>query len=102
MDGNLNDEVGRILTPEVKKLVAAFKAGGDRQKLVNEMKAIDGADLYVRVMERIIANGYTTIESDVKKMSDVVKQRKGSNVSIDGVKRRLNVFREFLPENSEL
>jgi protein disulfide-isomerase A6 len=102
MDGNLNDEAGRILSDTVRRIVAEFKKGGDRQKLIEEMKGVNGAEAYVKTMERIIANGDATVESDIAKMTEVIKQRKGSAVSIDGVKRRLNVFREFLTDQPEL
>jgi hypothetical protein len=102
MDGNLNDDAGRILSDDVRRIVSEFKGGGDRAKLVAEMKAIPGADVYVKAMERIIANGDATIAADVAKMEDVIRQRKGAVASIDGVKKRLNVFREFLPERPDL
>jgi protein disulfide-isomerase A6 len=98
MDGNLNDEAGRIVTDEMKRLVREFKAGGDRAKILEQVKGIEGAETYVWAMERIVANGDATVSVDCGKMSEVIQKRKGSAVSIDGVKRRLNVLREFLPE----
>jgi hypothetical protein len=52
----------RILSDIVRRIDLEFEKGGDRQKMIEEIKAVTGAEAYVNTMERIIANGDATVE----------------------------------------
>jgi hypothetical protein len=61
------------------------------------MKAIEGGEFYVRVMERYLPTGLDKLRKDVAGMAAILQERTGSIASLDGLKRRYNVFRQFLP-----
>jgi thiol-disulfide isomerase/thioredoxin len=94
-DGLLNDEAGT--NPTADKLVRQFLAAKDKLAVIEAMKSIEGAEFYVRVMERYLANGVEKLQKDVAGMEVILNQRTGSLSSLDGLKRRYNVFRRFLP-----
>lgn len=92
-DGLLNEQAG-IIT-DAKSLVAKFMKKPS-EKLIPKMKKIVGADFYVKVMERILAKGVEATRKDAQTMENILEQRKGSPTALDGMKKRLNVFMEFL------
>jgi protein disulfide-isomerase A6 len=104
IDGLPGDDAGTIRTADA--LVSQFLAAEDKAAVIEDMKKIDGAEFYVRVMERYIAGGEEKMRKDVLGMRVILDQRKGSVASLDGLKRRYNVFRRFVKdeqgESSEL
>ena len=96
VNGLLNDEAGLI--EEAAPIVTEFLGSSDKSPLVEKMKAIKGAEFYVKVMERYLAKGTEQIEKDIETMEKILQSRKGSFTSLDGMKKRLNVFRQFVPK----
>jgi protein disulfide-isomerase A6 len=93
-DGLLSDKAGTIATADA--LVPEFLGAEDKRAVIEKMKGIEGADVYVRVMERFLTNGRAALEKDVASMRALISERKGSLSSIDRVKMRYNVFVKFL------
>lgn len=101
MDGLLNDEAGLI--PEANQLVKEFLTGTDKTSAIEKMKAIKGAEFYVKVMERYLLKGPDVIHQDLKKMGQMLDERKASPKVLDQMKIRYNVFLLFTPlEDKEL
>lgn len=100
VDGLLNDEAGIIpaATDIVQNYLSALKDSKDTAIYIAKMKEIEGADFYVKVIERINAKGLEQLAKDVDTMKGILEARKGSPKSLDGMKRRYNVFLEFLPK----
>jgi protein disulfide-isomerase A6 len=97
-DGLLNDQAGLI--PEAGNLTEEFLGAEDKASYLPKMKAIAGAEFYVKVMERYIAKGPEQIGKDLETMVEILDARRGSPTALDGMKRRFNVFAEFLPEEA--
>ncbi|KAH0788995.1 Thioredoxin family protein [Histomonas meleagridis] len=95
VNGLLNDAAGLI--KDAAPIVAEFLTAEDKSPLVEKMKAVSGAEFYVKVMERYIAKGQEQIKKDIETMSKILESRKGSFASLDGMKKRLNVFEQFIP-----
>lgn len=98
-DGLLNDAAG--LVDGAAAIVSEFLASEDKSDALAKMKALPGTEFYVKVMDRIAAKGIEQIGKDVQTMKAILAARKGSAASLDGMKRRLNVFNEFLPKADE-
>ena len=60
------------------------------------MAEIKGSDIYLKVMDRIMTKGVEQIKKDVEIMKGILDSRKSSIKALDGIKRRFNVFNEFL------
>jgi protein disulfide-isomerase A6 len=97
--GLLNDVAGTILAAD--KLVRPFLKAEEKREIVEQMKAIPGAEFYVKVMERFIAKGSEQIQQDLDSMTAILDQRKGSIATLDGVKKRFNVMNKFVPVVTE-
>ena len=101
MDGLLNDTAGLI--PEANEIVKEFLSASDKIGCIEKMKKIKGADFYVKVMERYLLKGIEQVENDLKKMGQLLDDRKGSQQSLDQMKKRYNVFLLFVPlKNDDL
>lgn len=96
--GLLNSQAGVI--PEADDIVGEFLTGNKEEALA-KMRALPGAEFYVRVMERYMQKGKEQIEKDVKTMRGFLDERKGSWQSLDGMKRRYNVFEKFVDKEEE-
>jgi thiol-disulfide isomerase/thioredoxin len=94
-DGLLNDEAGTNRAAD--ELVKEFLLAEDKRRVIDEMKGMEGGEFYVKVMERYVANGVEKLRKDIAGMWAILDQRTGSLASLDGLKRRYNVFRRFLP-----
>ncbi|KAH0789115.1 Thioredoxin family protein [Histomonas meleagridis] len=99
VNGLLNDKAGLI--EEAAPIVTEFLSSTEKEPIVEKMKAIKGAEFYVKVMERYIAKGQEQIEKDIETMNNLLEARKGSFASLDGMKKRLNVFQQFVPKEVE-
>jgi protein disulfide-isomerase A6 len=94
VDGLPGDGAGTVR--EADALVSQFLAAEDRAAVIEAMKKIEGAEFYVRVMERWLEGGEEKLRKDAEGMKAILDQRKGSAASLDGLKRRYNVFRRFV------
>jgi protein disulfide-isomerase A6 len=97
-NGMLNESAGTVAKAD--KVVSEFLTAVDKRAIIEKAKEIQGAELYVKAMERFIEKGQEQIEKDVQQMNSAIEQRKGSPKVLDMVKRRYNVFRKFLPETA--
>jgi protein disulfide-isomerase A6 len=94
-DGLLGDDAGII--PEASAVAREFAGAHDNSIFLEKMKAIPGAELYVKVIERFLLKGAEQVKQDMATMWRILDARKGSYASLDGLKKRYNVFREFFP-----
>lgn len=92
VSGLLTDTAGLI--SEARQIVNEFLEG-DKEEARKKMAEIKGADLYLKVMDRIIQKGVDQIKKDLEIMNGIITSRKGSMKALDGIKRRYNVFHEF-------
>ncbi|OHS93403.1 Thioredoxin family protein [Tritrichomonas foetus] len=96
--GLLKDNVGLI--EEANKLAVQFVDAENKNEIIEQMKKIEGADFYVKVMERIMKSGVDQLVKDMEKMKSFMDERKGSMTAIDGMKKRYNVFKVFAPKST--
>jgi protein disulfide-isomerase A6 len=96
VDGLLDDRAGLI--PEANDIVRQFKLADDSEKasFVQKLKTVPNASFYVTVMQRYLAKGFDQLFKDRLTMEAILTARNGSAVALDGMKRRLNVFLEFM------
>lgn len=94
MDGLLDDGAGLI--PEATQIARDFLDSKDQNGDYTKTKGIQGADIYITAMERIMQNGEEKFEQDVKTMKKILDARKGSYKSLDILKQRYNVFMQFI------
>jgi protein disulfide-isomerase A6 len=97
VDGLLIDEAGRI--PQADEIARDFVEALNKQPLVEKLKAIEGAELYLKVIERFTAGGLDQLKKDVDSMKRNLDERKGSQAVLDGMKRRYNVYQQFIPRD---
>jgi protein disulfide-isomerase A6 len=96
VNGLLNDTAGVI--PEAAPIVQEFLENEEgRSEAIKKMKEVEGADFYVKVMERFVAGGISQIRSDMAKMGGMLAQRKAGWTVLDGMKKRYNIFAQFDP-----
>jgi hypothetical protein len=89
------------LVNDTQRIVSEFLQSQDKEAVIEKTKTVEGADVYVTVMQRYLTGGSALLEKDVSIMSSLLSQKKGSWPALDGMKRRLNVFRAFLPGRGE-
>ncbi|KAK8898480.1 hypothetical protein M9Y10_000769 [Tritrichomonas musculus] len=99
MDGLLNDTAGLI--PEANEIVKEFLIASDKIGCIEKMKKVKGTEFYVKVMERFLLKGIEQVEKDLKKMGQLLDERKGSIQALDQMKKRYNVFLLFVPQKNE-
>jgi protein disulfide-isomerase A6 len=99
IDGFLNDDVGTIEGTE--EVVTEFLNDVTKVETIEKMKAIAGAEFYVKIMERIAGKGIDTVRKDAEVIEGMLAQRKGSAAALDGMKTRLNVMRRFVGRTDE-
>jgi protein disulfide-isomerase A6 len=92
--GLLNKTQG--LVPEADAIVAEFLKNPS-EELVEKVKKVKGAEFYVTVMERFRTGGEQQIRKDMKTMDDILESKRGSWAVLDGMKRRYNIFTQFVP-----
>jgi thiol-disulfide isomerase/thioredoxin len=93
--GMLSDKAGTV--PQGDALAAEFLEASDRAAVIAKTKAVPGAELYVKAMERFVEKGHEQIAKDLEAMVAHIQKRTGSIRALDSVKKRLNVFRRFVP-----
>jgi protein disulfide-isomerase A6 len=94
LDGYLEAKAGRI--PEADLLVRDFLRSSEKEGVIEKMKRIEGAGFYVKAMERALVNGTEQIMKDLDSMWAVLRGRQSSWAVLDNVKRRYNVFSQFV------
>jgi protein disulfide-isomerase A6 len=94
-DGSLEGSAGRI--QKADEIAQNFVSSDDRRGLIEKVKEIPGTEFYVKAMERIIAGGIEQLKKDIQAMKKILEEERGSVASLDGMKRRCNVFSSFLP-----
>jgi hypothetical protein len=94
MDGLPIDEAGRI--PEADEIAQEFIDALNKPALLAKMKEIPGADVYVKVIERFTKGGVEQLKKDIESMRKHLDERKGSPGVLDAMKRRCNVYMQFL------
>lgn len=95
VDGLLSDDAGLI--PEAGPLVYEFvNKFFNKKKVVKRMKNINGTEIYVSVMKRILTTGIKKLENDVKEMKKVMEERKCSMKTLDQMKIKYNICQQFL------
>jgi protein disulfide-isomerase A6 len=92
-DGLLLDTAGVI--PEASAVAQQFVAADDKSGFLERMQSIPGAEYYVKVVERFLAKGAEQVKKDMAVMQGILAARKGSWASLDGMKKRYNVFAQF-------
>jgi hypothetical protein len=98
IDGMLIDTAGII--KEASVIAQEFMTGLNKQDFVEKLKEIKGADVYLRVAERFLNKGEDQVKKDIVMMDNILRERKVSWQTLDGIKRRLNVFRDFFKGGS--
>jgi protein disulfide-isomerase A6 len=91
--GLLDDTVGVI--EEAGPLVASFVANPSNG-IIEKMREVEGAEFYVRAMERYRDGGPEQIRKDIAIIEEALEDRRGSWASLDGMKKRLNVLTQFV------
>jgi hypothetical protein len=99
VDGLLSDEAGRI--PEADEIAQEFIDAFNKPALIERMKAIQGADVYVKVIERFMEGGTERLKKDVESMKKNLDEQKGSPNVLDAMKRRYNIYMQFLAQEMQ-
>jgi thioredoxin-like negative regulator of GroEL len=90
----LNDTAG-LLKGRAEEIVKEFKAGRDREKLIEEMKGIAGGELYVEAMELIVEDGDEELTSQLIAMERALHKETGTDEELVAIKLKHNVFSLF-------
>jgi protein disulfide-isomerase A6 len=96
ISGYLNEKAGLI--DAASAIVAEFLIAEDKKSYIPKIKEIPGAEFYLKVMERYINKGPEQIKKDMNTIMVILETKKGSWQSMDGMKKRFNVFAEFFPK----
>jgi thiol-disulfide isomerase/thioredoxin len=96
VDGFLADNVGTIA--EADAIAKAFVFAPNKEDLIEQMKRIDGADFYVKVMQRFVEKGLEKLKQDAVDMKNNLDKATVSKAALDTMKRRYNVYLKFLPK----
>jgi hypothetical protein len=94
-DGLLSNAAGLITA--ASDIAQALIASADPAPYVAQLKAIAGADSYVKATERFVLNGTDQIAKDMATMAKILASRQSSWSVLDNIKRRYNIFGEFRP-----
>jgi protein disulfide-isomerase A6 len=97
--GLLSDTAGTVKAAD--RLVPEFLEAEDKPEVIEKVREIRNAEVYVKVMERFLEKGQEQIAKDVKQMREHIDQRKGSIRALDQIKKRWNIFRKFVPVQEE-
>jgi hypothetical protein len=87
----LTDTAGTI--PEANKLVPEFLCVEKKASKITRAKALPGADFDVKITERYLEHGLEPLMKAFESMSAILDERRGSMVTLDGVKKRCNILR---------
>jgi hypothetical protein len=96
--GLLSDTAGRIEAAD--RLAQTFLGSENKEQAIEEAKKIPGAEFYVKAMERVKAGGVEKLKTDLRSMKRIMRDRQGSLVALDAMKKRYNIMLQFLPKNT--
>jgi hypothetical protein len=74
IDGLLGENAGRIAKAD--KIAREFVDAENKEELVQAMKKIDGAEFYVKVMERIQEKDVEQVKNDAAAMKVILERRR--------------------------
>jgi protein disulfide-isomerase A6 len=94
-DGMLNDVAG--IVPEADRLITEFLNTDDQKAVIEKVKTIPGAEFYAQAMERFITKGKEATAKDVESMRVMLAEQKASPSTLDRLKARYNVLKQFVP-----
>jgi thiol-disulfide isomerase/thioredoxin len=97
VDGLLADHVGTV--PAADAIAKAFISAPNKEELIEQVKTIDGADFYVKVMRRFLDKGLERLKQDAVDMKNNLDRVTVSKAALDTMKRRYNVDLKFLPRS---
>ena len=92
--GLLNSLAG--LVEEAAPAVQEFLSGA-HEAAMEKIKKIKGAEFYLKVMERYLQKGKEQVVKDMDTMMGILTAKKSSWLAMDGMKKRYNVFAQFVP-----
>ena len=96
LDGILDDNSGLI--DEAQSLVKEFLESNDKKQVIEKMKRIEGTKDYVKAMEKYILKGEDQLKNDLFTMDDVISERKLKISKLDEMKKRRNIFAQFVTD----
>ena len=99
IDGLLHEKSGLI--EEAQPIIQEFLLENDKTESIKKMEKIQGSDFYIKVMKRIQEKGIETAKKDMIIMQNILSTQKGSISSLDGLKKRLNIYTQFIPVQQE-
>jgi protein disulfide-isomerase A6 len=94
LNGMLDDAAGT--NAEADTLVAEFFAVDDKVVVIEKVRAIQGCEFYVKLMERVAAKGADVLEQDARSVAIILAEKRRSRAALDGMKRRYNVIARFI------
>lgn len=99
-NGFLSDDYGTINDGNVyaQRFIRATKRE-KQESILAQCKTVEGAEFYVKVMERILDTGMDKFLKYYDTMKLHISQRKGTGKEIDDLKIKLNIMTYFLPED---
>jgi protein disulfide-isomerase A6 len=95
-DGLLTEAAGLI--EEASAVVQELINASDPAPYVERLRAINGAEFYVKAAERYIAKGADQLTKDMVTIAKHLADQSGSWSVLDNLKRRFNTFGEFFPK----
>jgi thioredoxin-like negative regulator of GroEL len=98
-DGLLTNLSGLI--PQASALAQELITAADKAPYVAKLRAIPGAEFYVKVAERYIAKGPEQLQKDRDTMEAILVAQKGSWAALDSMKKRYNILGEFFPRPAD-
>jgi hypothetical protein len=90
------DHVGTI--PDADVIAMGFVFASNKEDLIEQMKKIEGADFYVKVMERFMDKRLEKLKQDAIDMKNCLEKVTVSKAALDTMKRRYNVYPKFVPK----
>ncbi|XP_006459384.1 hypothetical protein AGABI2DRAFT_191372 [Agaricus bisporus var. bisporus H97] len=101
--GGLNEKAGRL--PAFDALAHKFyaAAANSRQTILNEARtlakiATHGVDHYLKVMEKVVANGDGYVAKEMKRLGSLMGKGTLAQSKIDELQIKINVLRSFVEE----
>jgi thiol-disulfide isomerase/thioredoxin len=91
--GELSSDVGVV--DELTEAVEDFLRSRDPRFLL-DVKRIDGAEIYVDIMNGILENGTDWMGAECQRLQSIMRGGSASQESLDRLQKRLNVLNVFL------
>jgi hypothetical protein len=73
---------------------------GNKREIIEEVRKIDGAELYGKAMERVLEGAVDTLRADLRAMKKLMSERQRSITALDAIKKRYNVLVQFLQKTT--